>query len=691
MNAFADLEFTFHRRDEGVYTVDLRFSQPDSETDIRLANNGHVQAQIDLERLREHALDLEGYGRTLTEGVFADEQLRTAFSQALATAQSSNTPLRLRLFVGPSAPELHTVRWETLRDPQQQTVLAASERILFSRYLSSGDWRPIHLRPKGDLRALVVIANPTDVGNFAPGGVQLTPVDVDGELQRAQQNLTGISVTALFGGSASFQQIVTSLRDGYDVLYLVAHGALIRGKPMLWLEGDQGAAAVTAGSDLASAIRELDNRPRLVVLASCQSAGSGDTTSTGDNGALAALGPQLAEAGIPAVLAMQGSVLMSTIAKFMPVFFTELVRDGQIDRAMAAARAAAKGQPDAWMPVLFMRLKTGRIWYVPGFGMEGGGFEKWPALINSINAGRCTPVIGPGITDSLLGSSREIAQRWAEQYRFPLAGHERDDLPQVAQYLSVNQDLQFPRDALNNHLIATIKERYASVLPDNLGNLKLDELLTTISSKRREQGQFDPHTLLGSLPCPIFVTTSPTSLLADALTAAGKRPVREICKWNADLELLPSIRDSEPDYRPSPERPLVFHLFGHLSEPDSLVLTEDDYFHFLIGVTSNKDLILPVVRRALADTALLFVGFQLDDWNFRVLFRSIMSQEGGVRRKRYAHIGVNVNPEEGRIAEPDRARQYLTSYFQSSDISLFWGSTDDFVRELQQRTSGKTV
>ena len=36
--------------------------------------------------------------------------------------------------------------------------------------------------------------------------------------------------------------------------------------------------------------------------------------------------------------------------------------------------------------------------------------------------------------------------------------------------------------------------------------------------------------------------------------------------------------------------------------PNSVVLTEDDYFDFLIGVTSNKDLIPPVVRRALADT-----------------------------------------------------------------------------------------
>jgi hypothetical protein len=95
-----------------------------------------------------------------------------------------------------------------------------------------------------------------------------------------------------------------------------------------------------------------------------------------------------------------------------------------------------------------------------------------------------------------------------------------------------------------------------------------------------------------------------------------------------------------------------------------------------------------VVRRALADTALLFLGFRMDDWNFRVLFRSIMSQEGRGRRRRYAHVAVQIDPEEGRILEPERARRYLESYFQDADISIYWGSAEDFVRELQQRVEG---
>lgn len=45
----------------------------------------------------------------------------------------------------------------------------------------------------------------------------------------------------------------------------------------------------------------------------------------------------------------------------MPVFFSELLQDGQIDRAMARARGAVRKRDDAWMPALFLRLRGGRI------------------------------------------------------------------------------------------------------------------------------------------------------------------------------------------------------------------------------------------------------------------------------------------------------------------------------------------
>ena len=692
MTTYADLEIGLHRRDAHCYAVELRFSQPESDAEVRSVRGDSSLVQFDFEQLRTLLLDDAAYGQYLAESLFAPPSFRMAFAKACSTAGALEVPLRLRLFVGPNAPELHDLRWETLRDPEDGNPLLTGEHVLFSRYLSSLDWRRVRLQPKANLRALVVVANPADVADYAPGGRSLTPVDVSGELQRAKSGLGAIPMTELASkGSATLNNLSHHLRDGYDILYLVAHGALVKGEPRLWLEDEMGQTQVVVGSELAIRLGELQQRPRLVVLVSCQSAGTGEDARTSDGGALAALGPRLAEVGIPAVLAMQRDISMTTVAQFMPVFFEELQRDGQIDRAAAVARGAVRERPDWWAPTLFMRLKSGRLWYTPGFARDRPGLEKWPALLRHIRQGRCTPILGPGLAETLLGSRREIARRWAETFHFPMAPHQREDLPQVAQYLAVYQDHLFPREELAEYLRQELLTRYGDDLPVMLHDAPLDALITAVGAHFQAHDPAEPNRVLAELPLPIYITTTASNLLATALAATNKDPRVELCRWNEEVKQLPSIYDDDPGYRPDPEHPLVYHLFGHLQEPTSVVLTEDDYFDYLIGVTSNKDLIPSVVRRALADTALLFLGFQMDDWNFRVLFRSLMSQEGRGRRSRYAHVAVQIDPEEGRTLSPERARRYLETYFQGADISIYWGSAEDFIRELQRRWEASSV
>jgi hypothetical protein len=263
-----------------------------------------------------------------------------------------------------------------------------------------------------------------------------------------------------------------------------------------------------------------------------------------------------------------------------------------------------------------------------------------------------------------------------------MAPYNRDELPQVAQFLAVDQDPAFPRENLEKHVIEALVERYGRELAPDVDRMSLDQLVAAVGAQRRAADEGEPHRVLARFPFPIFLTANPDNLLADALAAAGKAPQVVICPWNKDLARSSSIFDDDPDYRPTVERPLVYHLFGHLSQPDSVVLTEDDYFNYLIGVTRNNKLIPEVVRRVLADTPLLFLGFHIDDWNFRVLFRSLMEREGNLRLSKYAHAAVQIDPEEGRILEPERARRYLEAYFGGAAISIYWGTTEDFVRGL---------
>jgi CHAT domain/SIR2-like domain len=679
MIRFVDLEIGLHRRDGQTWTVELQYNRSDQDVDVRLVRDG---PSFDLDELRRLALDDVAYGRLLTETLFAVDDVRQLFAMARAAAEAQDLPLRLRLFVGANAPELHDVRWETLRDPDRDAPLLTNENLLFSRYLSSMDWRPVGVRPRTGLRALVLIANPTDLERYRPDGRRLAPLDVEGELRRARAGLAPIDPTVLASsGQATLDKLVDCLHDerGYDILFMVCHGYVARGEPQLLLETSTGTVDRVPASALTERLHDLRRRPRLVVVASCQSAGSGEDPRSDDGGALAALGPRLAEAGIPAVLAMQGNVSLRTMAEFVPVFFEELRRDGQIDRALAVARSRVRSRPDWSVPVLFMRLKSGRIWYSPGFADP---FEKWPAIFHDIRQGRCTPILGPGLTDALVGTREELAWQWASTYHYPLAPHARHDLSHVAQYLAISLNYRFPRESLREHLRAELLDRYS--LPEELRDAPLDELVSAAGARRRAVDPTEPHAALAALPFPLYVTTDPADLLPAALTLQGKEPQVELCRWSDDVEWPRSVYDVTPDYRPDVRHPLVYHLFGHLRYPDTVALTLDDYIDFLMGVTENRDLIPAVVRRALSDSALLFLGHRIDQDDFRVLFRSIMRQEGRGRRRRYSHVAVQIDPEESVTLEPERARRYMQEYFGNADISIYWGSVESFLRELQR-------
>ena len=682
MKKYAELEINLRPSDESLYFVDFQFVDPDSETDVRLDQGRAVLARLDPDALKELEYDPAAYGRALTDGLFADPHLISAFDSArVRVSAADDKKLRFRLSIGPTAPELHGLRWETLQDPTDHSPLCTNENILFSRYLSSYDWKVVKLRPKGSLSALVVIANPSDLVNY-----QMAPIPVEQELARARQALGEISVTALpEGGSrATLENILSRLREQeYDILYIVAHGSLVKDRPRLWLEDNDGKISNTSGQELVLRIKELEQRPRLIVLASCESAAN----TEGDS--FAALGPRLAEAGIPGVLAMQGRISMETANSFMGVFFKELQRDGQIDRAMSVARGTVRERPDFWMPVLFMRLKNGRIWYVPGFS-EGKVFNKWPALVEYIKNNECTPILGPGLFEAAFGSLNDLARAWSEEFRFPLSPFESDSLPKVAQYLAINQSPQFPLQRYQDFLRKDLQKRYAVDLPEALllPSADVDQIIETLGARRRERNPNDSYKLLAQLPARIYITTNLNSLLVTALQEAGRDPVVILAPWNRYTEnRMQQFSESYKNYDPSEKQPLVYYLFGRLSEPRSVVLTEDNYFDYLLGISRNNDRIPGFVRTALRQTSLLFIGFRMDEWNFRVLFRSIIDKKADLGDdEEIIHIAAQVEPEEGRIIDPEGARGYLEKYFEkSASINLYWGSSEEFIKELWQK------
>jgi hypothetical protein len=57
-----------------------------------------------------------------------------------------------------------------------------------------------------------------------------------------------------------------------------------------------------------------------------------------------------------------------------------------------------------------------------------------------------------------------------------------------------------------------------------------------------------------------------------------------------------------------------------------MVLTENDYIDFIVTLSKgdNNSILPSVIRRTCADTILLFIGYSLEDINFRIIFRNII-------------------------------------------------------------------
>ncbi|MCX7682751.1 MAG: CHAT domain-containing protein [Anaerolineae bacterium] len=661
----------FQRSAEGEgYPVELTLSTPGGQQEFP---RGYLPADV-LPWVSSG--DPERDGRRLFESLLSDPRLRAAWAQARGQCPVSRVYLR----IDPAAAELHALPWELLHD--ESAMLSAQASTPFSRYLPVAlPWGgPIEERP---IRVLVAIPNPSDLGSRY--NLPLVDLESEQESLRAVFSAVGAGLVQadFLPSPVTLERIEEKLRAGYHVLHYLGHGAfnVRRGQAALYLQDEQGLARVVTDDMLAGMLSRQGVRPRLVFLVACQSAMRATTD------AFLGLAPRLVAVGVPAVVAMQDVVTVASGRQFSVAFYKRLLEHGQVDLAMNEARSTllTAGRPDAGVPVLFMRLRSGRLWSAEADARgEVLGDRNprvfWTGLVRMIQQGKCTPIIGHRIPTRCLPQHSEIAEVWAGLHAYPFA--DKSNLTRVAQYLASNQGADFPR----YELLDFLKRAFVHRLPEELRPTRVDN---TLSGLIRAAGWHnlvasdpnDPYRVLASLDLPIYLTTDFNSLMSEALRAQGKEPVREVCRWNDALSEVPSIFEKQPDYVPTPESPLVYHLFGSDEDVNSLVLTEDDCLDFLVRISAEMDRIPSCIWAALANSSLVFLGYALSDWAFRVILRGLVATRE--QRRKFKHVAVQLELD-GSSADTAAVRDFLQHYFQDAEINVFWGSVQQFVAELRE-------
>jgi len=288
---------------------------------------------------------------------------------------------------------------------------------------------------------------------------------------------------------------------------------------------------------------------------------------------------------------------------------------------------------------------------------------QWKALASSIKSGQCTPFLGAGACVPTLPTGTELSRALAAEFGYPLT--DKDDLSRVVQFMALDaRDAVFPKQEI-------LKRFSTCGYPNFSGN--------------------EPHHVLASMPLPVYLTTNYDDFMVKALEASQRKPHRDFCRWKPDLAGHPSIWQADPGYRPSPDQPIVYHLHGCNMLADSMVATEDDYIEFIYNIAKSGsmtktvdrswEMLPPAIMTSISNHCLMFIGYRLLDWNFRIIFRWLVLSLR--RTQTRLKISVQLSPTSDQHSD-EKAQAYLRDYFHHVfDVTVFWGTADQFVSELR--------
>lgn len=340
--------------------------------------------------------------------------------------------------------------------------------------------------------------------------------------------------------------------------------------------------------------------------------------------------------------------------------------------------------------------------------------DVWQDLARRVKEGKIIPILSNSLRDEQFMRlfnqadrplSAFIAENWAAAIGYPM--NDTDNLPRVAQFhqvTAVNPEkakrdfLDFMVQGLMGYAAGTdplaasvIEEKNLAGTPD----LLFADLVSELGYPPRDEGEEDLMAMLAKLRLPIYITTSYYDFLERALIADGRKRVRsEVCTWSGQISKID--REFLPDpTEPTPDEPLVFHLFGMERFPHTMVLSVDDYLNFLVNIflreteakTSQGSGAPPPIPAYLweriVELPLLIMGFRLHDWDFQVLYRGIVTAKPAVTN-RDAGVVIQVEPDERTgFTDAEKAKSYLREYLsQEAKFRVEFLTPDDFILKL---------
>lgn len=195
---------------------------------------------------------------------------------------------------------------------------------------------------------------------------------------------------------------------------------------------------------------------------------------------------------------------------------------------------------------------------------------------------------------------------------------------------------------------------------------------------------------LARMGFPIVITTNYDQLYERALTQVTQEQARAAAKSEAEVAATKAdfdkcvyspkstVRSKDCDAEPSNARPYLLKMHGDLDQPESIVITDEDYIQFVLRM-GDKHPYHPVGKNVLTHLIkwpTLFIGYRLSDYNLRLLFKTLRWKMD--RANIPASYAVDMKPDV--LIRASMENQQIVSFIERN----LW----DFVPDLYRAVTG---
>jgi hypothetical protein len=298
----------------------------------------------------------------------------------------------------------------------------------------------------------------------------------------------------------------------------------------------------------------------------------------------------------------------------------------------------------------------------------------WHLLVEKVYEGRCVPFLGAGVNASTadyqgLPLGNEVTLRLLER----MSGRRISKLEDLIE-VKVDPILaQFEGLVPDNLLELTRVAEYVRQSTDR--KYLLDAVQAVLADKDREPSQL-LETLAG-LPFKLIVTCNYDRLMERALEKAGVQYYSVLQPTRGfDSQEAYRVREALAEWTGC----VLYKLHGSFGEassqpsefiPYNLVLTEDDYIEFMATLSSDERGVPLPIKSQLAQNVLLFLGYSLRDWDWRMLYGMLPHTDRLV-------ISIQKDPPP-----------YWVYYWNQRGVTTYNIDLGDFAEELSTRYSAR--